>query len=515
VGAAALLLAGSVLLSRVVAYVREAVLAYQAGAAGDVDAYRAAFQLPDLLNYLLAGSAFSTAFLPLYTRTRQEQGEAEAEQLFATVLGTTGLLAVALTLVLWVFAEPVTAFQFGGASGFDPERLALTVQLTRIVLPAQVFFVVGGVLKAVLMAHDRFGAQAAAPIVYNLGIIAGGLALGGVEGFAWGALAGAALASLAIPLVQVRRHLRLRLRFAPFDRVFLRYLAVTAPLVLGLSLFTLDEWYQRWFGARLAEGTVARLGYARQLMLVPVAVVGQAMATAALPAFSQLVSERRHGDLAALVLRALRTGIGLALLCGVGVFVLARPLVELVYRRGAFGAADADAVAELLRIFCLAVPAWVAQQISARAFYARGDTWRPMVLGTAFAVGSIPLYLGLAARMGAAGLAAAAAISISANALATVLLARRLHGAPALGALGGSLARTAAIAGVAGAAAHLALRAGPGQVGALMDLALGGAAFGAVALGGVVWLGDRDLRDLLARVTRRIAALARRSPAGS
>jgi putative peptidoglycan lipid II flippase len=510
VGAAALLLAASVLVSRALAYVREAVLAYQVGAGPEVDAYRAAFQLPDLLNYLLAGSAFSIAFLPLYARTRDEGGEAAAERLAATVLGTTAVLAVVVTLVLWVFAAPITAFQF---SGFDPARQALTTHLTRIVLPAQVFFVTGGILKAVLMAHGRFGAQAAAPIVYNLGIIAGGLALGpgrGVEGFAWGALIGACVASLAIPLVQARRHLRLRARFAPLDPQFLRYVTVAAPLIFGLSLFTLDEWYQRWFGAQLAEGSVARIGYARQLMLVPVAVVGQAIATAALPAFSGLASQRRHDDLAALVLRTLQSSVGLALLSGAAVLVLARPLVELVYRRGAFSSADADAVAGLLQILCLATPAWVTQQVAVRAFYARGDTWRPMLLGTVFALASIPLYLGLSRRMGAEGLAVAAAISISANALATLLLARRLHGAPALGALAGSLARAAAVAGAAGGAAHFALRGSDGSVAAFVDLCLGGGAFMAVALLGIALIGDAPQRELLRRARALPGGIARR-----
>ena len=150
-----------------------------------------------------------------------------------------------------------------------PETRALTVRLTRIVLPAQIFFVIGGLVRAVLMANDRFATQALAPLVYNLGIIAGGMLLGGAigaEGFAWGALAGAVIGTFVLPLLDLRRAgLKLGFRFAPHDADFLAYLWRAAPLILGISLLTVDEWYDKWFGALLATGTVAQIGYARML----------------------------------------------------------------------------------------------------------------------------------------------------------------------------------------------------------------------------------------------------------
>ena len=202
-GAAALLLAASVFLSRVLGYVREAVLAAQAGAGPDVDAYRAGFQLPDFLNYFLAGGALSVAFMPLYSRALSRSRE-DAERLLGTVLGTTGAFAVVATALLWWQAEALVALQF---PRFDPERLALTVHLTRIVLPAQIFFITGAIVRAALMAEGRFGAQAAAPLLYNGAIIAGGFWLApqlGVEGFAWGALVGAFLGPFAAGLWDAR-----------------------------------------------------------------------------------------------------------------------------------------------------------------------------------------------------------------------------------------------------------------------------------------------------------------------
>src|SRR3990172_4163562 len=259
-GAAALLLGASVLLSRVLGYAREAVLAYQVGAGPEADAYRAGFQIPDLLNYFLAGGALSVAFVPLYTRALA-RGRPEAERLLATVLGTIGALSILGTALLWWQAEALVGLQF---PRFDEPTRALTVHVTRIVLPAQIFFLTGGIVRAVLMAEGRFGAQAAAPLLYNGCVIAGGLLLAprlGVEGFAWGALAGAFLGNFLLGWVDVLRHVRLRVRVAPFDPDFRHYLVVAAPLMFGVTLLLLYEWYERWFGGLLAPGTAAELGH--------------------------------------------------------------------------------------------------------------------------------------------------------------------------------------------------------------------------------------------------------------
>lgn len=498
--AVAALLAASVLLSRVLGYVREGVLAYQIGAGAEADAYRAAFMLPDLLNYFLAGGALSIAFIPFYTRVRAQRGDAAAQRLLAGVLGTTSALATAVTVLLWWQAEALVALQF---PRFTPEAQALTVRLTRILLPAQIGFVAGGVLRGALMAHGRFATQALAPVLYNLAIIAGGLALGGTmgaEGFAWGALAGALLGPFGAALVDALRtpELRVRLRMT-LDAQLRAYLAVAAPLMFGLTLLTVDEWYDKWFGGLLGVGTVALLGYARVLLQLPVAIVGQAIATAALPLLSRLHSEGRREELDRTLQGTLQAGLALAVLAAVGFLVFAEPVVTLLYQRGRFDAGDTAATAALLRIFAFAVPAWVTQQIAVRAFFARGDTWRPMLLGTGIALPAAALYLGLGRHFGAAGLAAAGVAGMSANALATLLWARRRHGAPDLNGLLGTGARAAAIAVGAGAIASFVPSFGAGPSAAALRLALGGALFGVLVLGGVRTLGDAPMREALAR----------------
>lgn len=505
VATAAALLAASFFLSRVLGFVREAVLAYRVGVGADTDAYYAAFQIPDMLSYFLGLGALSIALIPLYTRIRSERGEEAANRVFATVLGTLGLVAVLATSLLWCFAEPLVALQF---PRFGPEQQALTVRLTRIVLPAQIFFVCGGIVRAVLMAQGRFGAQAAAPLVYNAGIIAGGVLLApalGVEGFAWGALAGAALGPFGYALLDARGRVPLRLRVAPLDPDFLRYLLLAAPLMIGVTLLTMDEWYDRWFGGVLGEGTIALVVYARRLMQAPVAVVGQTAATAALPTLSKLVAEARWEELSSLVLRTLQVAIGLGVLAGAAAFALADPFVALVYLRGAFGESDARAVADTLRVFSLAVPAWILQTVAVRPFYARRDFWRPMLLGTVVALVAIPLYLALGPPFGARGLAGAGALAITANALATLALARRLHGAPHFAPLASTALRSILISLPAAAAAFYCLPGLGGAIGALVDFAVGGIVFALLAIAGVLLVGDAPMRETLSEVRDSLA----------
>jgi putative peptidoglycan lipid II flippase len=203
--------------------------------------------------------------------------------------------------------------------------------------------------------------------------------------------------------------------------------------------------------------------------------------------------------------------VAIAVFAAGALFALAGPAVTAVYERGRFSAEDSLAVATLLSILIFACPAWVAQQIASRAFYARGDTWRPMLLSSAVALGMIPAYLALGRGFGASGIAAAGAIGMAANAVAIVVLARRLHGAPRLAPLATTLARAVAIAALAALPASRAAFGLPGTTGALLDLALGGAVFVCVVGLGVAWLGDEPMRDEAKLVLRRLRR--RRAPA--
>ena len=503
-GAVAALLAASVFLSRASGYVRDLVLANRAGAGPETDAYMVAFLLPDLLNYLLAGGALAIAFIPFYTRVRDERGEDAAGRLFATILGTLGLLAVLATLGLLAFAEQIVDSQL---THFDPATRALTVRLIWIILPAQIFFVTGGILRAVLMAHGRFGAQAAAPLIYNGCVITGGVLKGDVEGFAWGVLVGAILGNWLVPLFDLRRVRPVRVRVAFWGADLGRYLWIALPLMLGISLATVDEWYEKFLAAALAQGSISYLGYARKLFMLPVGVIGQAIGAAALPVLANLWSSGRRDQLGEVVERTLRVSLSLGVLAAAGMFVLASPIVEFFFRQGRFDAEAARNVSQLLAVMSLATPAWVVQQVASRAFYAREDTWRPMILGTVVALGVIPLYLALREARGVEGLAVAGVVAISFNAVATIVWARIRHGAPRFLPLGEALARSVVIAAPAAWAANWVQAGGAGRLAAATDLGLGGLVFAVISVAGVFAWGDAATRALFISVAARLRAV--------
>jgi putative peptidoglycan lipid II flippase len=501
VGAIALLLGASVALSRVVGYVREIILANQLGVGPSADAYYAAFQIPDILNYLLAGGALTIAFIPFYTRVRAERGDEVAQRLFEVVLGTTGALAVAATIVLYALAPELVPAIF---HRFDPATQQLTVELTRILLPAQIFFVTGGIVRAVLMVEGRFLTHALAPVVYNVGIIAGGLATGTPEGFAWGALVGAFVGPFLLPVLDLRRTQSVAARIEPLSRDLRAYLWIALPLMLGLSLTTVDEWYEKYFGQSVGVGVVAVLGFARRLVQAPIAMIGQAIGVAALPTLTRLWNEGRSAELDELLSGALRAALGLSVLAAAFVYAFAGPIIELVYHHGAFDAEAAARTASVLTVMSFAIPGWVAQQVGVRAFYAREEMWRAMVLGTGVVLAAIPLYVALGEREGAEGLALAGAIAMAGNALATLGWARARFGGPPLLPLANARVRAAAIAAVAAAAASAAAPPAQDKLGAGLELAAGGASFAVVAGLGIAFVADEATRASALRVLRRL-----------
>ncbi len=506
-GMIASLLAASVLLSRIMGFAREMVLAARIGLGRSADAYYAAFQIPDLLNYLLAGGALAVAFTPLYLKTLRQEGDASAHRLFQTVLGTLGMGVVLATGILWFYAEELVDLQFGA---FDPETRELTVFLTRIVLPGQIFFVAGGIVRAVLMAHGRFFAQAMAPILYNGSIIIGGLLSQTVEGFAWGALVGALLGGWIFPAWDFRHVGSMGFRVAPLDPGFRVYLWGALPLMIGLSLTTVDEWYERFFGARLGVGVVAALAFARRLMMAPVAIVGQAVATATLPSLSALHAEGRESEMNDIFLNTLRGTWVLASLAGGILFSLAQPLIQLAYQRGAFDAQDTARVAILLAWMSCAIPGWVIQQVAVRAFFARNEMWRPMFLSTVLSVGALPLYLEMGREWGAEGLVIAGAVAINVNAILTVGWTRWRHGGPFLRPLLSTGLRGLGVALLASVAAYWVQIGGEGTMGAVLDIAAGSVVYGLTALAGVWVLGDAAMRNTLSVISRSFVRRMRR-----
>jgi putative peptidoglycan lipid II flippase len=412
---ATLLLMGTVMLSRVIGYVREAYIAYAFGAGPQTDAYVAAFTLPDWLNYIVAGGAASITFISIYTRFLAEKRNADAEKTFSIIITVMTAVMIVGTAITEIFTPQFVRWMF---HGFSPQQIELCVYLTRILLPAQIFFYVGGVVSAVLLSHRLFLFPAFGPLLYNVFIILGGVVAGhrmGIASLAYGALAG----SFAGPfLASVVGAARIGTGYKPsFDvsnPAFGEWVKLSIPLMLGVSLVTADDWILRHYASG-GIGDIARLNYAKRLFAVPIAVLGQATGQASLPFFARLFNEKRLKEFAATVNDSVYRVSAASFLATAWMMAAALPLIDLVYRRGRFLFSDTQTTAIYFFWFSLSLVLWSAQGLYARAFYAAGDTFTPMAAVSIITAASLPIYSVLFHRLGVVGLAFASDIGIGLN----------------------------------------------------------------------------------------------------
>lgn len=412
VGIASLIMMSSVLLSRVIGLLREVFIAYAGGTRGEVDAYQMAFVLPEILNHVVATGFLSITFIPMFTQYLAKDREEEGWKVFSLILTTFGALLLGLILVACLEAELLVDLAAPGLR--DPAVKALAVRMTRIVLPAQFFFFAGGLFMAVQFAKERFLLPALAPLVYNLGIILGGLFLGpriGMEGFAWGVLAGAFIGNFALQWIGASRagmRFSLSLHIAHPD--LRRYTFLTLPLVLGLTMMFSTEFFFRFFGSYMPQGSIAALNYGLRLMLILVGLFGQAVGTASFPFMSRLVAEGRIDEMNALLNRTLRY-LSLVIPCSALLMVLRHEAVLILFQHGRFDAAATELTSYLLPFLLLGTFAFAAQTIVVRGYYAIQNTLLPAIFGTGAVLVSIPIYLLAMDRLGAAGVALGVSLS--------------------------------------------------------------------------------------------------------
>lgn len=424
-GAAALVVSGSILLSRILGLLRETILAALLGVSAAGDVYRDAFVIPDLLNYLLAGGFLSITFIPLLARRIEEGDEDGARSDLGVVFRWVALVIVVLTILMMILAEQAALILF---PRLDDAAVSTIAHLTRIALPAQVFFVLGALLMAYQYAHRRFLVPALAPVIYNTAIISGGLvdALDGratPEGFVWGALVGAAVGNFAVQWWGAR-DAKLPSSLTGPGRaspgVMRRYLTLAFPLMVGQSVTVLDEQFPRLFGQLAGVGGTAALSFARMLNMLPVGIIAQAVGVASFPFLARLVAGGRNEEADRTTVRSIRGSVVVSVGAAALVFAAAGPLVRLVFQWGVFATEDSVTVSRLLTLFALSIPAWGIHQVVVRWFYAHRRMWLPVLIGTAATAFAIPVTLVLLDRIGLEGIAIASTLVMWAYTIALV-----------------------------------------------------------------------------------------------
>jgi putative peptidoglycan lipid II flippase len=424
---ATLVLMASTFLSRIIGLVRIKYIAWLFGRGMEADAFNAAFVLPDMISYFLVGGAASITFVTILTRYRETGRDEEGQRSLSVILTTMFLVLGSALLLAEIFAPLCIHWWF---DGFDAEKTALCVRLTRIVLPAQLLFFAGGVFGAVLLVRKQFSVQAVSPLIYNLGTIVGGVLLVhrlGVSSLAIGTLAGAFLGPFLLNAVFAWRA---GTRFRPIldwhDPGLREWVRLSLPLMIGVSLVSADSWIIAHFASK-TDGAVSLMTYAKQLFTAPMAVLAQAAGAASMPFFASLWSKERHYEFAIGVADSVSRVASLGMLAASAMIALAAPLVELLYMGGRFSPSDARQCAGYFAIFSISLFLWSAQAIYARAFFAAGNTILPMAAGTVVTLVSLPIYYSLYHGYGAMGLAIASDLGIALQSVALAVLLHQRH----------------------------------------------------------------------------------------
>ena len=411
IAGATLVLMAAFVTSRLLGLVREMVIYNQFGTSRALDAYRAAFNVPDLIFELVAGGALAAALIPTFTAYLAKGRQDEAWHLASAVMTIACIAATAVAAVVFVLAPWIVPLI---VPGFEPAAQALTVQLVRLMLLAPILAVLSGIAAGVLNSHQRFTLPALSPVVYNLAIIAGALWLAprwGVRGLAVSVVAGAALHFG----IQVPGLARLGLVYRPsldWRHPGVRQVGrLLGPRLAGLAVARLNFFVNTILASVLAVGSLAALNLAWQLNLLPWSIVAMTIATAVFPTLAEQAAQARNAELRATLAGALRVTLFLAIPASVGLLVLRVPLVQLLFQRGEFTAISTAMTAWALLFYALGLGGIATTEIVTRGFYALHDTRTPVLVAAVAVATNILLSLLFVWLFGALELGPQAAVA--------------------------------------------------------------------------------------------------------
>lgn len=453
-----LIVAAGYLLSRVLGLIRDIIISAQFGTLPEYGAYRATFNVLDLIYIVVAGGALGSAFIPVFSGMLEEHREDDAWQLANGLLNLALIGLVLACVLIGVLAEPIVSYTIG--VGFQPEQRALTVLLLRLMLVQPVLLGLGGLAKATLESFDRFSLPAIGANLYNIGIIGGALLAPwlGIYGLVCGVIAGAVL----FLLVQLPGLLRTGARYMPTLALGMPGLRRVGRL-LGPRLFGQAAWQVNLiaigsFASLFGAAAVAANGYALTLMLLPHGLIALSLGTVMFPQLARLHAAGNTAGFRETTLASLRSVLFLALPAAALLAVLAAPVVRVLFERGQFTAESTALTAQVLVFYALGLAAFAGAEIIVRSFYAMQDTRTPVLVGCAMVALNIGLgWALLRAGAGLPGLALAFSTANTAEAATLLLLLERR-----LGHLGGAFWRALgamALATLAAAGAVFALHA--------------------------------------------------------
>ncbi len=447
---AAGVVAGAVMLSRVLGLARELIFAGLFGAGRGMDAFLTAFRAPNLLRDLFAEGALSTAFVTVFSQCIAKEGEGAAWKLASKMATLTTVFMSLISLLGVIFAAQFIGFL---APGFPADKAALTIQLTQIMYPFILMVSLAALVMGMLNSTNRFTAPALASSFFNMGSILGGVAFGWWldPHFGERALVGLALGTLLGGLLQLGVQLpslyqagfRFVLDFNWRDPGVKQVLLLMLPAVIAASAVQINVMINSIFASYLGDGPVSWLSYAFRLMQLPLGVFGVAVATVTLPVIARASALGDMGRFRATLARAMRLAVFLTLPSTVGLIVLAQPIIALIYQRGKFLGTDSLHTSEALQFYAIGLVGYSCVKVLAPAFYAINHKWTPMMVSF-FSIG-LNLLLNwifiFHLKMGHRGLALSTALAATANFTLLYLFMGRISGSLETAALAVTLGK--------------------------------------------------------------------------
>jgi putative peptidoglycan lipid II flippase len=424
---------GMTLLSRVTGLVRESIKAVAFGAGPAMDAFEAAFRLPNLLRRMFAEGAFSQAFVPIVAEYHRQRGEAATRGLVASVAGLLALILVVVS-VAGIVAAPWLVYVLASGFARTPGKVELTAQMIRIMFPYILFISLTSLASGVLNVHRRFAMPAFTPVLLNLSVIGAAVFAAPyfdppIVALAWGVAIGgvAQLAFLLRGLARISMLARPRIDWR--DPGVRRVLRAMGPAVIGVSAAQISALINTQFAAWLGDGRISWITYADRLMEFPSALLGVALGTVLLPSLAKHHSDANPAEYSALLDWGLRLAFLLALPAAVALWLLALPMVSTLYQYGKFSVNDALQTRDALLGYSVGLLGIVLVKILAPGFYARQMMKTPVKIAFVTVLVTQAIALTLMWRIGHAGLTLATSIGATFNAamLFTLLKRRKLY----------------------------------------------------------------------------------------
>lgn len=366
-------------ISRLLGLVRLIIFSRYFGTGPEMDAYEAALRIPDALFMIVAGGALGSAFIPVFAGRLAQQKTEAAWHMASAVINIMVAVLIPTSVLCIVFAPWLVQAVVAPALPADVQQQI--VILMRIMLISPTIFGVSGVVMGILNAHQHFLLPSIAPILYNLGLIIGGIVGGvtnmGVKGPAYGMLAGA-IGHLAIQIPGLL-HFRARYTFTlgRHDRAVREVGSLIAPRALGMGATQINSIITNSLASRYGIGAISSLAIAWRVMLLPEGIFAQAVGSAVFPTFSSQIALGKLDEMRETLYLTLRTLVALTIPATAALIVVGQPMVALMFERGYFDNVSTRYVTWALSFYALGLVGHSALEILGRAFFALQDTWTP------------------------------------------------------------------------------------------------------------------------------------------